>query len=324
MSSAPKFPLVTTDHWNIFSKERNRSAKRRLQGPVSYRQDEKGQPVVVNVVAKSGGDVDTLLTADSERGDTMLPPAFTDELTSIEFEMSDIRRKMSQLESLHGDHLRNAFDDDREKENEIEILTKQITRGFHKCQNSIKLIGQRARNCSTQQQRMAANIMSSLASTLQEESSDFKKLQSDYLNRLKGREERERMLGVGDDYQDLFGDDEQEYIDSKFTNQQIQMVEQNSRQVEQRDEEIRRIVESIAELQSIFSDLAHLVADQGTVLDRIDYNMEQTVVKVEDGYKELLKAEKHQKRGRKCVFIIFLALVILCMIIALFATKIKK
>ena len=59
------------------------------------------------------------------------------------------------------------------------------------------------------------------------------------------------------------------------------MVEQNSRQVEQRDEEIRRIVESIAELQSIFSDLANLVADQGTVLDRIDYNMEQTVVKVD-------------------------------------------
>ena len=59
-----------------------------------------------------------------------------------------------------------------------------------------------------------------------------------------------------------------------------QMVEQNTRQVEQRDEEIRRIVESIAELQSIFSDLANLVADQGTVLDRIDYNMEQTVVKV--------------------------------------------
>jgi syntaxin 16 len=50
--------------------------------------------------------------------------------------------------------------------------------------------------------------------------------------------------------------------------------------VEQRDEEIRRIVESIAELQSIFADLANLVADQGTVLDRIDYNMEQTVVKV--------------------------------------------
>ena len=40
---------------------------------------------------------------------------------------------------------------------------------------------------------------------------------------MKGREERERMLGVGDDYDNLFGDDEQEYIDSKFTNQQIQV-----------------------------------------------------------------------------------------------------
>lgn len=58
------------------------------------------------------------------------------------------------------------------------------------------------------------------------------------------------------------------------------MVERNTRQVAERDEEIRRIVESIAELQSIFKDLAGLVADQGTVLDRIDYNMEQTVVKV--------------------------------------------
>ena len=32
------------------------------------------------------------------------------------------------------------------------------------------------------------------------------------------------MLGVGDDYHDLFsGDEEEEYIDSKFTNQQIQV-----------------------------------------------------------------------------------------------------
>ena len=52
--------------------------------------------------------MDTLLTADAERGDSkaILPPAFTDELTSIEFEMSDIRRKMTHLESLHADHLR--------------------------------------------------------------------------------------------------------------------------------------------------------------------------------------------------------------------------
>ena len=62
--------------------------------------------------------------------------------------------------------------------------------------------------------------------------------------------------------------------------QLFQMVEQNSRAIVQRDEEIRNIVESIAELGTIFKDLGNLIADQGTILDRIDYNMEQTLVKV--------------------------------------------
>lgn len=31
------------------------------------------------------------------------------------------------------------------------------------------------------------------------------------------------MLGVGDDYDTLFGDDDPEYIDTKFSNQQIQV-----------------------------------------------------------------------------------------------------
>ena len=40
------------------------------------------------------------------------------------------------------------------------------------------------------------------------------------------------MLGVGDDYHDLFsGDEEEEYIDSKFTNQQIQVQWDLGRQV---------------------------------------------------------------------------------------------
>jgi len=42
-----------------------------------------------------------------------------------------------------------------------------------------------------------------------------------------------------------------------------------------RDHEINAIVQSIEELSQIFKELAVLVIDQGTILDRIDYNMEQ-------------------------------------------------
>lgn len=46
---------------------------------------------------------------------------------------------------------------------------------------------------------------------------------------------------------------------------------------EPRDQEIQHIARSIEELSQIFKELAVLVIDQGTVLDRIDFNMEQVV-----------------------------------------------
>ena len=60
-----------------------------------------------------------------------------------------------------------------------------------------------------------------------------------------------------------------------MTMEQLEAVDDMEVQVAKRDREINSIVESIEELSQIFKELAVLVIDQGTVLDRIDYNMEQ-------------------------------------------------
>jgi syntaxin 16 len=94
------------------------------------------------------------------------------------------------------------------------------------------------------------------------------------------------------------------------------------------------IANSIASLAELFKDLSVLVIDQGTLLDSVEYNIEQTAVRVGDAVKELQEATRwvtscflsffvmyvafrYQKNTgrRKCIFL--LLLVILGLILVL-------
>ena len=53
---------------------------------------------------------------------------------------------------------------------------------------------------------------------------------------------------------------------------------------------LRRLAaESINELAEIFKELTVLIVDQGTILDRIDYNLEVALERTKDGVGELTK-----------------------------------
>lgn len=54
-----------------------------------------------------------------------------------------------------------------------------------------------------------------------------------------------------------------------------------------KDEEIQNLVKSINDLASIFKDLSVLVIEQGTILDRIDYNVQEAKDNVQIAVKEL-------------------------------------
>jgi syntaxin 16 len=68
-----------------------------------------------------------------------------------------------------------------------------------------------------------------------------------------------------------------------------QLVDQQQLQPDltARDRELTEIAKSIATLAELFKDLSSLVIDQGTLLDSVEYNIEQTAVHMDESVKEL-------------------------------------
>ncbi|XP_003496799.1 syntaxin-16 isoform X3 [Cricetulus griseus] len=250
------------------------------------------------------------------------PPKWVDGVDEVQYDVGRIKQKMKELASLHDKHLnRPTLDDSSEEEHAIEITTQEITQLFHRCQRAVQALPSQARRaCSEQEERLLRNVVASLAQALQELSTSFRHAQSGYLKRMKNREERSQHFF--DTAVPLMDDgDAAALYGQGFTDDQLVLVEQNTLMVEEREREIRQIVQSIADLSEIFRDLGAMIVEQGTVLDRIDYNVEQSCVKTEDGLKQLHKAEQYQKKNRKMLVILILVVIIVVLTVVLIGVK---
>ncbi|XP_002735079.1 syntaxin-16-like isoform X1 [Saccoglossus kowalevskii] len=256
-----------------------------------------------------------------------LPPDWVDLLEEIQYDITRIKQKMKELSSLHDKYLnRPTLDDNVDEEHAIEITTQETTQMFHRCQRNIQQIGLKSRMATPQERKVTKNIMSSLAASLQDLSINFRRGQSAYLKRMKSREERAKQffdtgMSPGSSLmaeENLIDD---ELYDKGFSEGHIQMVAENTALVEERDKAIQHIVQSISDLNEVFRDLATMVVEQGTILDRIDYNIEKTTTTVQQGMKQLQKAEKYQKKNKKMLFIMVLAVIIIILIVILIAMK---
>lgn len=74
----------------------------------------------------------------------------------------------------------------------------------------------------------------------------------------------------------------------------------------EQDQEMSSILKSMSELNTIFNEMNSLIVNQGSVMDRIDYNMECVQLKVESGALELSRAERSARAARKlkCILIL--------------------
>lgn len=117
--------------------------------------------------------------------------------------------------------------------------------------------------------------------------------------------------------------------DKSFSQSTLQMATQQKRLnsndavIAQREREITDIAKGIIELADIFKDLQTMVIDQGTMLDRIDYNVEKMNTDVKEADKELVIATGYQKKNTKRKVLFLLLLLVIGMFI-LVLVKPKK
>lgn len=263
----------------------------------------------------------------------LLPPRWIDIQDEVADILSSITLRSSSLDKLHSKHILPGFDDEDVKAREeiqIERLTQEITRGFQDCRKAIQRIdrmvkdAKQAGSLQKGDEVMAGNIQTALAGRVQEVSATFRKKQSAYLNKLRQLNGVETpTLGRSgtpiqgqNPYTDpalMDADTDRSFSQSTLQHsaQKQKRLHSNDTAIAQREQEINDIAKGIIELSDIFRDLQAMVIDQGTMLDRIDYNVERMTVDVKAAEKELVVATNYQKRytRRKIIFLLVLIVV---------------
>ncbi|CAH8590408.1 unnamed protein product [Schistosoma intercalatum] len=259
-------------------------------------------------------------------------------VNSLQYTFSMIRQKMKEVIALHDRHLMASnLDDNLDEDQEIEFQTKELTQLFNLSHSQLGQLSKLKRSSAMWQQsqeaKLAENVVCNLARTLQDLSVAFRKAQSEYLNKLRSRDERIRSylnidLNIGDtsstsnNLVNEFEDGDYAVWESQKQRRSLLLTE-NTNMVVQREQEIHQIVQSIHELNEIFRDVAQMVVDQGTLVDRIDYNVEHTQIRVEEGLKHLTKAQSHQSKDRKMIVILVLAGLVIIFGVLLIVTKFR-
>ncbi len=244
----------------------------------------------------------------------------------IDENLDFISKKIDKLNGLYKKNLLPGFNDRTTDEEEIEKLNYTITTKFYECNNLVKRFESIKRQPNNKLKaddlNMIENMQKNYALKIQQLSSNFRKLQNNYIKFLK-KDEFEQLPTLNKPNQAIDQStynpaiDETEELESysrEAIKESSSILQQkssiNDSMIRQREQEITKLAQGVLEVSSIFKEMQNMVIDQGTILDRIDYNLENTKVDLQNASQQLTRASHYQKRTQKCKLILLLSLIV--------------
>ena len=199
------------------------------------------------------------------------------------------------------------FDDD-----EINKLNKNISKIIISISSQLKTGDKLIKDFSNQniKNEILQNIKSNMQQLLYNKFTEFTK-------KFKLNQEIHKKK-----YKELNGEEDPTYLintsskmDNNDTNNTVDnflMTTENNLKLVKRDNEIDNLLNSVNDLAEIFKDMQNLVMEQGSILDRIDYNIDIASTNVSAGKKSIQKADKYHKNNcfRNVIIILIICIFI--------------
>ena len=234
--------------------------------------------------------------------------------------LDDLLINFSSLKSLQQERIKPKFGEEeienRKIDKEIRHLVITMMKKITFCENLIKMEkNKNIKNEKNMIEKVKYNVKMCLIEKIKNFTNDFRKNEQQFLKYLKeiggGGEEFLVKNNDNDKYNlhDSFSslDDEKETLNKDFLYTQEDDLQL---EIKRRDEDINILANSINVLADIFKDLQTVVQEQGTILDRIDYNIDVSYQNSNQGLKSLKKAEKNQNQSRLRNLILLLFFII--------------
>lgn len=272
------------------------------------------------------------LPAVSQRASQFdLPPVWVDCKEACEQLQEQIRTNMCVLADLHASRLVVRIDDDsgsQAKDRQIDGLTKATTKKFRQAETKLGEITRGVKSVEGEGDAVGdadlsvrVNCQRSLATSLQQLSLDFRQQQREYMQKVKLQKQQAMPPFLSSSSSSSLNDGTASAFllaqDELLAPQEQQADFGSARRIRERDQEVGKIAKSIEELGTIFKHLSSLVIEQGSMLDRIDQNLDLVVDRTRMGVGELEVAAAYRKSSRANYCVLFLVVMIFILFVVL-------
>ena len=221
--------------------------------------------------------------------------------------LDELLTNFASLKSFQQERIKPKFVDEdiqnKKIDGEIDKLIIKMMKKIKFCEALTKMIKEKKSEVNTSLEKVKNNIKIFLTTKIQNFSNEFRQNQQQYLKYLKD-------MGIiiysnedkNNKSESLLNDNDDEKKNFLYTKDDDVNI-----QIKKRDEDVDILVKSINELSGIFKDLQNIVQEQGTILDRIDYNINISYENSQEGLKNLKKAEQHNNEScfRNAILLLF-------------------